>query len=150
MLDTIAGLPVHTLVVHLVVVGLPVMSLVTILVAVRSAWRQHAVAVAVLDLLLLGATLVARKSGETFQQRLGGQVAIDHGTKGKLLLWFALALFVAALVTVVARSRASLVPVAVVLAVLTGVAATGWTVVVGDTGARAVWEGVVDSTQAPG
>jgi len=35
----------------------------------------------------------------------------------------------------------------VVLSVVAGLAAVGWTVLTGDSGARAVWETVIDSTQ---
>jgi hypothetical protein len=149
--DTFAGLPLHALVVHAVVVLLPLMSLVTIAVAVRPGWRRAALPVVVADALVLGIAFVAKESGEALQHRLGGQVALEHGEQGALVPWFALALLVAAVVVWLARGRpergsAALTAVSVVLAAVTGVAAIGWTVRAGDSGAREVWSGVVAST----
>ena len=41
MFDTITGLPVHVLVLHLVVVGLPALAVVTIVVSVRKNLRER-------------------------------------------------------------------------------------------------------------
>ena len=147
MFDTIAGLPVHPLVVHAVVVLLPLMAVVTVAVAVRPSWRRAAGWVVVADALVAGCAFVAKESGERFQQRLGGsQVAHDHAEQGDLLPLFALALLAAAVVVLLVRGRRPLVWVAVALAVVTGAAAVGWTVVVGHSGATAVWGSVAGST----
>ena len=151
--DTIAGLPLHPLVVHAVVVLLPLMSLVTIAVAARPAWRPAAVWVVVADVLVLGCAFVAKESGEKFQGRLsnlrgGAAVAKQHADQGALLPWFALALLVAAVVVLLARRRPVLAVPAVALAVLAGLAAITWTVVVGHSGAVDVWSGVVSSGAA--
>jgi hypothetical protein len=149
--DTIAGLPVHALVIHVVVVLLPLMSLVTIAVAVRPAWRGAALAVVAADFLVLVATFVAKESGEKLQARLsglpsGGEVAKEHAQQGGLLPLFALALLVAALLVWLARRIKGLTAVAILLAIVTGVAATGWTVVVGHSGATDVWSSKVSSS----
>jgi hypothetical protein len=149
--DTIAGLPVHALVVHAVVVLLPLMSLVTIAVALRPAWRGAAGPVVLADLLMAGAAFVARESGEKLQARLsqgGTTIAKEHGDQGALVFWFALALVVAAIVVWLGRRLQAVVVLGAVLAVVTGLAAIGWTVVVGHSGATAVWSGVVSSTTA--
>lgn len=146
MFDTIAGLPIHALVVHAVVVLLPLAGLATAAVAVRPAWRRAALPMAVVDGLVLVATFVAKESGEKLQTRLGGEIARDHGEQGDLLPLFALVLFVAALLVWFARRRVALTSVAMVLAVVAGAAAIGWTVVVGHSGATAVWSEVVTST----
>ncbi|HEY6794649.1 MAG TPA: DUF2231 domain-containing protein [Kineosporiaceae bacterium] len=151
MFDTIAGLPLHPLVVHATVVLLPLMSLVTMAVAIRPAWRGAAWAVVAADLAVVATTLVAKESGEKFQGRLqairgGAAVAKEHADQGALLPYFAIALLVAAVVLWLARRVAGLTVVAIVLAVVTGVAATGWTVLVGHSGATDVWSGVVSST----
>ena len=39
MFDTFAGLPLHPLVIHAVVVGIPLMAIITIVVAVRKNLR---------------------------------------------------------------------------------------------------------------
>ena len=153
MFDTIAGLPLHPLVVHAVVVLLPLMALVTIAVAARPAWRPAAVWVVVADVLVLGCAFVAKESGEKFQGRLsnlrgGAAVAKQHADQGALLPWFALALLVAAVVVLLARRRPVLAVPAVALAVLAGLAAITWTVVVGHSGAVDVWSGVVSSGAA--
>jgi len=150
--DTVAGLPVHALVVHAVVVLLPLMSLVTIAVAVRRSWRRAAAPwVLLADLAMLGVTWVARLSGQDLRTRLsgGGSQVATHANRGDLLPWFALALVVAAAVLVLAVRRRALVPVAIVLSLGAGIATTTWTVVVGDSGARAVWESTVQNTKAP-
>jgi uncharacterized membrane protein len=70
--DVIAGLPVHALVVHAVVVLLPLMAVVTFVVALRPAWRRGPVArwVALADLIVVGIAYVARLSGKNLQARL--------------------------------------------------------------------------------
>lgn len=153
MFDTITGLPVHALVVHAVVVGLPVMALLTVIAAVRPGWRARAWLIALGDALMVGAALVARQSGKNLQGRLselgGTVIAATHGREGTWMWAFALALTLAAVLVWASARRTGLVPVAVVLAILTGVATAGWTVVVGDSGARAVWEQTIKNTRAP-
>ena len=153
MFDTIAGLPLHPLVVHAVVVLLPLMALVTIAVALRPAWRSVAPWVVVADAAVLVCAFVAKETGEQFQGRLsrlrgGAAVAKEHADQGALLPYFALALLVAGVVVWFARRRSGLTAVSVVLAVVTGLAAIGWTVVVGHSGAVDVWSGVVSSGAA--
>ena len=149
MFDTIGGLPLHALVVHAVVVVFPLMALITAAVAVRSAWRRAALLVTVVDGLLVVVVWVARRSGEALQRRLsslsgnGALVAADHGQKGSLLLWFALALFLAAALVWYASRRPALTVPATLVAVVAALAAIGWCVVVGDSGARAVWGQVI-------
>jgi hypothetical protein len=154
MVDTISGLPVHVLVVHLLVVGVPLMALVTLAVAVRARWRPLAPWVLGADALLFVAAVVGRQSGKALQERLsrltGTTVAETHGQRGTLLPWFVLALVVAAgLLWAATRRGGVLVPVAVAVSVVAGVAAVGWTVVVGDSGARAVWEQTIANTSPP-
>jgi hypothetical protein len=151
MFDTINGLPVHALVVHGVVVLLPLMSLVTIAVAFRPTWRAVATPwVAALDAAVFGLAWVAKESGEQLQARLGGEIAEHHAELGDLLPWFALGLFAASvLLWFTVRRRTVLLPLALAAVVIAGLAAIGWTVWVGDTGARSVWEDVVTNTSAP-
>jgi hypothetical protein len=159
--DTIAGLPVHPLAVHVVVVLLPLMSVVTVAVAVRPAWRaKAAVWVVAADAAVLVCSLVARQSGMALQRRLssfrtdGVLVAADHGGKGAVLPWFALGLLVAAALVwwtcrrpLPAARAGAMTTLVTVLAVVAGAAAIGWTVVVGDAGARAVWGSTVSSSR---
>jgi hypothetical protein len=148
--DTIAGLPVHALVVHAVVVLLPLMALVTIAVAVRPGWRSRARLVVVVNVLVLGAALVARQSGLALFARVGqpGRYAIldRHVALGKVLWLFALGLVVAAGLTAASSRRPKLVPLAVVLSIAVALASIGWTFVTGDSGARSVWEPVIENS----
>lgn len=151
MFDVINGLPMHALVVHGVVVLLPLMAIVTAVVAFKAGWREKAAWwVVAADAAVVVMTFVAIQSGKTFQKRLGGQVAVAHGNTGKLMIWFALALLVAAvLVAVLGRSGGSTATGLAGLTALVGLAAIAWTVKTGDSGARAVWESVIKNTQAP-
>ena len=140
MFDTITGLPVHPLVIHAVVVGIPVMAILTILVAVRKNLREkYSWWVAGANFLLFLVTLVAKESGEALQEAKGGQLAIEHGQLGSVLPWLVLVMTAAsAAVAGTSRNRA-LGPIAVVISILSSVAAVWWTVRTGDAGARAVW-----------
>lgn len=151
MFDVINGLPVHALVVHGVVVLLPLMAIVTAVVAFRPAWREKlAWWVAAADAAVVVLTFVAIQSGKTFQKRLGGEVAVSHGNTGKLMIWFALALLIAAvLVAVLSRTGGTTATGVAVLTAVVGLAAIAWTVKTGDSGAKAVWETVIKNTQAP-
>jgi hypothetical protein len=152
MFDTIAGLPVHVLVVHAVVVLLPLMAVVTVAVAVRRRWRSAAPFVVLADAAVVGLTYVAKESGQVLQTRLGQftpNVAQDHGKHGDLVPYFALALLVAAVLVWLTSRSARLVPAAVVVAILTGVASLWWIYLTGESGARAVGGDTVANTKAP-
>lgn len=149
MFDTVLGLPVHALVVHGVVVLLPLMAVITAVVACIPRWRVHAAwPVVVVDAGLVGMTLVARQSGEALQERLGGQVALQHAELGRNLVWFAIALFLASLVVALVR-RSGKAALGASLAVVAGVFALWWTIRVGHSGSEAVWSGIVSSTNKP-
>jgi hypothetical protein len=140
MFDTITGLPVHPLVIHAVVVGIPVMAILTILVAVRKNLREkYSWWVAGANFLLFLVTLVAKESGEALQEAKGGQLAIEHGQLGSVLPWFVLVMTAASAAVAGTSKNRALGPIAVVLAILSSVAAVYWTVRTGDAGARAVW-----------
>lgn len=152
MFDTIFGLPVHALVVHAVVVLVPLMCLITLAVSFKPEWRTR------FSLWVVGANavvfllaLAGKESGEQLQYRLsvaaGRPIAEQHGEYGDLLPWFALGLLVAsALVWFAAPRGGMLIPTALLAVVVTALSTIGWTVLVGDTGARAVWEDVITST----
>lgn len=149
MFDTVLGLPVHALVVHGVVVLLPLMAVITAVVACIPRWRVHAAwPVVVVDAGLVGMTVVARQSGEALQERLGGQVAMQHAELGRNLVWFAIALFLASLVVALVR-RSGKAALGASLAVVAGVFALWWTIRVGHSGSEAVWSGIVSSTNKP-
>jgi hypothetical protein len=153
--DTIDGLPVHALVLHATVALLPLMAIATVAVAVVPRWRRGGgVVVALLDALMVPLVFVTIQSGEALQERLstatGSTVAEEHGERGALLIYFAIALFVAGLIVAFfSRNGGFGSLVAIVAAVVIGAGTIGWTYYTGDSGARAVWEDVVANTPAP-
>jgi hypothetical protein len=146
-------LPVHALVVHAVVVGLPLMAVLSVLIAARPGWRSWLPLAVAGNVVVLGLTVVARQSGQLLQARLSGVTgstpAADHGRQGTWLWAFAVALLIAAVLAWWATRLGRGIGPAVVLVTLTAAAAVGGTVVVGDSGARAVWEQTIQHTTAP-
>ena len=140
MFDTFAGLPLHPLVIHGVVVGIPLMAIITIVVAVRKNLRErYSWWVAGANLLLFLLTLVAKESGEALQEARGGQIALEHGQLGSVLPWFVLVLTgTSAAVAGTSRNRA-LGPIAVVAAIVASGLSVWWCIRTGDAGARSVW-----------
>lgn len=156
MFDTIAGLPVHPLVVHAVVVLLPLASVVTAAVAVRPAWRRFAPAVVALNAVVLVAAFAARQSGEILERRIRQfstpPELANHTEWGSRLVLLALALFLGAIVVWVLHTRGGMGAVGTavgVLAVVGAVGTIGLTVYVGHTGASAVWKQIIENTSAP-
>jgi hypothetical protein len=145
--DTIAGLPVHALVVHAIVVGVPVMAILTVLVAARPSWRGRAGwVVAVLNVLLFLGSLVAQESGDALAQRVGHGVVQTHQSLGEVLPWFVFAMAAVSVLVPLLRHRRPLATVVLAATVAAAVANVWWVVRVGDSGARAVWESVVQHT----
>lgn len=140
MFDTITGLPVHILVIHVIVVLLPLMATVTIVVSVRRRLRERYMWwVTAANVVMVGVSLVAKESGEALQASLGGRVAQDHGELGGVLPWFALFLALASASTAVTSRNRALGPIAVAVSIIAAIATAVWTVRTGDSGARAVW-----------
>lgn len=146
MLDTVVGLPVHLLVVHAVVVGIPLMSLVTVAVAVRRPSRGWLWLVVAANAALLAVTVVAKESGEELERRVGADLVVEHSALGDRLPLFALGLLAAAVLVTLVQRRDGLGRLAVVAALVAGLAATVWVVRVGESGTRAVWGPVVEFT----
>lgn len=142
MFDTFAGLPLHALIVHAVVVLLPLMAVITIVVAVRANLRERFMwwVVGANGVMFL-VTLVTKESGESLQKSLGGQIAQEHGELGSVLPWFALFLTLASAASAVTAQNKALRPIAAAVSVVAAIAAVVWTVRTGDAGARSVWEG---------
>jgi hypothetical protein len=155
VLDLFDGLPVHALVLHATVVLLPLMALATVLVAIVPRWRgTPAAVVCVIDAALIGLVWVTAESGNNLQIRLSQQagevIAKQHGERGGLMIWFAVALFAASLLTVLLGRRGGLLAgVSIVVAIAVAAGAVGWTVYTADAGARAVWEETMRNTQPP-
>lgn len=161
--DTIAGLPLHVLVVHAVVILVPLAAVLVIAAVVSSAVRRRA---GILTPLLATAAFallpIATQSGEAFFERLNEpDVAEGHADLGKGLWPWVLAVVVLAWIHWAmtrrtdpshtsgerpkARPTGAVLAVAI-LAVVTSLAAIVQVVRVGDSGARAVWGNTVQNT----
>ena len=156
--ESFAGLPLHPLVVHLVVVVLPLAALLFIIVVVVRKWRRpfDLIALAGLAIGAVG-SVVAKESGEALSELVGQPQ--QHADWGSILVYLAALLLVVAAIWVFLtrfrnpEGRSILTTLAAVVGVLLAVSAIVMTVLVGHTGAEAVWgrtlaTGVVATTPA--
>jgi len=147
--DTIAGLPVHPLAVHAAVVLLPLSALGLVAIVVVPGWRSR-FGWLVMGGLVVGAgtSFVAKESGEALATHVG--LPVDHAAWGDRLPIVAFLLLVAAFVWFF-QTRRHAAPVSSgtkavgAVAALLALAATGITVLVGHSGATAVWSGRIQA-----
>lgn len=157
------GLPAHPLLVHAVVVLVPLAAFLLVLsVAWPAARRRLGVMTPLVALAALALVPLTTNAGEWLERRLGGSPVIDtHTEQGELVIYWAAALFALSLAwwllhTPLLAARlpwADTTPrpgwvrvVAAVLAAASVFVAVGSMVQIyraGDSGARAVWQGVV-------
>ncbi|EYR62883.1 hypothetical protein N866_04500 [Actinotalea ferrariae CF5-4] len=150
--DVVAGLPLHPLVVHAAVVLVPVAALVIAVAGVWPRFRRWAgylpAALAVAALVVVP---VATQSGEALQSRLGDPPFVErHADLGEALVpWVVALAVVGGMVTAVELLRRrgtvlhrGVVVVVAVAAVAVGAGAVVQTVLVGHSGATAVWSDV--------
>jgi hypothetical protein len=156
MFDTILGLPVHALVVHMVVVLVPLAAVGLVAVAVRPAWRRgYLPLVVALATVGLAAVPVATQSGQRLKQHLnaGGVVAKqihDHEQMGKLVLSPTAVMWVLALGLLWLDRRNGgkrATTVVALLAVLAALAAAAQVTVTGHLGSTAVWKCTIGACQ---
>jgi hypothetical protein len=155
MFDTFRGLPVHTLVVHAVVVLVPLGALGVVAIAIVPRWRKR-FGVAVLGILTVGLVSVpiATRSGHALKNRLhvSGIIAKQiqhHQNMGKLVIYPTVALWIfgVALVLLDRRGRSGRpVMVIAILAVLAAGAATAQVAITGELGSTAVWSCTLGSS----
>ena len=142
LFDTIAGLPMHPLLVHAPVVLLPLGALGLLLVLVRRAWRErYGFLVGAALVAGAGAAFVAAESGEALAKRVG--VPVDHSTWGERLPIAAGALAVVALGWLLSTRRSAQSGLAKglgALAAVLAVAVVALTALVGHSGASAAWK----------
>lgn len=156
MFDTIAGLPLHPLVVHATEVIVPLAALVLVVAVLWPRFRRWA-GYLPLALALAAVVLVplSTQSGEAFEERVGESALVEtHAAMAETLLpWtVGLTLVAAALLAWHWNDRATSKPrrptwVPVVLIVAGLVVATGTTVQavrIGHSGATATWSAVTD------
>ena len=154
MFDTILGLPVHALVMHVVVVLVPLAAAGVVVIAAVPRWRERfGVVVLAIATAGLAAVPVATRSGGKLEDRLGasGVVArqINHHQEwGQRVIWPTLAMWLLAVVLVVMDRqgrRGTAVKVVAVLAALAAVAAATAVTITGHLGSTAVWSCTVGS-----
>lgn len=150
----IGGLPLHPLIVHLVVVLTPLTALALVLSVFWPAARRRlgiVTPLAALFVLILVPITVA--AGESLKEVVGPLSAVErHETWGRMLLPWAIALFVVAAAQWawyrfgrpgVVEERRSLARVTEVVLGVLGIGVSIGTIVmivlIGDSGARAVW-----------
>lgn len=165
MFDEFGGLPLHPLVIHVVVLSIPLTLVLAIAFALSRfrAWTRWVLALVAVG--SLGATLVAKESGEALQAALRirpgdprGPLIAQHSALADQLIWLVagmsvLAVLAALLVdrrpagrTAVSRTATDRTPaqraldLALPLAlILVAALASFWAYRVGDLGAQAVW-----------
>ncbi|WP_229702894.1 DUF2231 domain-containing protein [Microbacterium murale] len=150
----IGGLPLHPLIVHLVVILTPLTALALVLSVFWPAARRRlgiVTPLAALVVLILVPITVA--AGESLKEVVGPLPAVErHESFGRMLLPWAIALFVAASAHwawyrfgrqgVIEKRPSQARIVAVVLGVLAmgvSIGVTVMIVLIGESGARAVW-----------
>lgn len=163
MPEFVNGLPLHVLVIHAVVVFVPLGALGTAVIAFWPAARRR-MGWVVASVVALGTALtpIATSSGELLQNRLpDNPLIVAHQELGEQLIYFVAPQLLAVLGLMIAhtahqsaqdtdgdgggsgRARIAVIAVAV-LAVGLSAAATVHVFRVGETGSRAVWEGIAN------
>lgn len=149
MPEAIGGIPIHPLVVHAVVVLIPLSALGVIAISLVPRWRQR-YGVLVMGVALVAALLVpvATQSGENLQEVVGETAALErHAELGDTMLYSAVPLAVLAVLLWwlgIRRQRGQPTPRwasvgAGVAGVLVALVALVQIVLIGHSGAEAVW-----------
>jgi uncharacterized membrane protein len=162
----VGGLPLHPLLVHASVVLIPLAALCTILTLVwPTARRRLGIVTPLLAFGALVMTLITVQAGEALAQIITPtQLSGAHVAIGETVVPWVLGLFLVSAAQWVwfhyfgsgqklasristRRTRTILTAVLAVVVAVTVVGSVGSVVVVGDSGARAVWSPVVDGTK---
>lgn len=144
-IDQVAGLPLHPLVVHAVVVLVPLTALgLVVMASSGTRSRRYSPAVLLVAVVAAGAAFVAMWSGQQLRRERAGLPASVHFQYGEILPWVALGLLV--LVAVMALMdrqggghRNAVGTVFSIVAIVAAVAAVVMTVLTGHAGAQLVW-----------
>lgn len=144
----IAGLPLHPLIVHAVVILVPLTALALILGALLPAARRRlGVVTPIAALVVLVLVPVTMLAGEALAQQVGPVPAVlHHADLGRMLWPWTLAMFVVATVQWCwyrfgEGPRRAARAIIAGLAVVSGAGSTVMVVLIGEAGARAVWGG---------
>lgn len=141
LLYTIAGLPVHPLVVHFAVVILPLAALALIAIIYTPKLKnQYSFITVILIVLGSAAVLVAKQSGEALAEKLGNPA--EHADYAEILTIAAFIFMCLSLIwyrSSLGRRSRVVTPLGHITA-LAGIAVLVLTFLTGHTGAQAVWE----------
>jgi hypothetical protein len=153
-LPDVAGLPLHPLIVHAVVVLLPLTALALVLgTLVPAARRRLGIVTPLAALVVLALVPVTILAGEDLKRIVGPLPAVTHHEMlGRMLPSWAIALFVASAAQWAwyrfrptradgerRRSDAVITAVLAAAAVVAAIGSTVMVVLIGEAGARAVW-----------
>jgi len=154
----INGLPAHPLLVHFIVVLAPLTAVLAILCAVWPAARQRLVwLVLALAAATTALTPLTTESGEWLEGRVGESELLERHTElGDTMIYFALALLVAAILLVVTHRRAgrgrtlptALSAAVAVFVVVASVATAAQVYRIGHSGAESVWSDALTGAAA--
>jgi uncharacterized membrane protein YhaH (DUF805 family) len=151
---TVFGLPTHILIIHVTVVGIPLACLGVLAIAIRPAWRRRfGWWVAALAVVMVPVTYATQLAGTQLYNHDSylQTVAAQHKSLGGTLVWFVAAVAVLALALALAERRgyadhhAAMVVIAA-LAIGASAICLVRVVQVGDSGARAAWGGIVQTS----
>ena len=155
----IAGLPLHVLLVHIVVIAVPLTALCMTLTTVWPAARRRlGLVTPIIALLTLIAVPITTNAGQWLEARVNITPLIAaHAALGFTMLPWAVAVFIVAALqwawfrfgAALVASRALRLVATVTLAVVVAVTAIGSVVTVvqiGEAGSRAVWTGLFVET----
>jgi len=148
-MSTFQGLPIHALLVHFIVVLVPLTAILAILCAFWPAARERLVwLVLALAVVTTGLSPLATNSGEWLEGHIEESELVEkHAEMGDTMLYFALALLLAAVLLTIAhvrsgRGRALTTAVSAAITVFVVVASLATSVQVfriGHSGAESVW-----------
>lgn len=155
-MSVVNGLPAHILLVHLIVVLAPLTALLAIVCAVWPAARRRLVwPVLALAVVTAIATPLTTEAGEWLAHRIGSSPAVDtHAALGDTMLYFSIALLLAAALLAVLHVRESRTAVNSIVAVgiaaivvIASVATTVQVYRIGDSGSRAAWGDLISGSR---
>jgi cytochrome b involved in lipid metabolism len=149
--DTVAGLPVHPLVIHFAVVLVPLAAVGLVVAVLNKAFRtRFAFAFIVLIVVTVPLAFVAKESGESLAERVG--ITENHESLGEVFPLWVSVLAVAAVVWYLIARRDGInalrkIAGGVLIALSVGVTALSF--LVGHSGAEATWSSLVGAPAVP-
>lgn len=149
LLDTVAGLPVHPLIVHFAVVVLPIAAIsLMALIYVPKLKSKYSFITVIGVILGSAAVLIAKQSGEALSERVGLPIEhADYGTYLTIAAFIFMSLSIIWYRSSYGRRSRVVTPLGHVT-VLAGVAVLGLTFLTGHSGAQSVWEGKLNTSSS--